>query len=67
MEKLYFGDAVVLNEYDVDQRENMLKYKIEYSIYLNGTAIGAGPPIDEEKVREKIAEEIKKGIKRLTP
>jgi predicted N-acetyltransferase YhbS len=55
-----FDDLVVLNEYNVDQRENMMEYKIEYSIYLNGIAIGAGPPIDEGKVRKKISEEIKR-------
>jgi len=58
-----FGDNVILNEYNVDNREDMLKHRIAYSIYINGKVLAAGPQAKESELRNKIQEEVKK----LTP
>ena len=49
-----FGEQVIVREYNTDSREAMLKHEIAYSIYLDGQIIGAGPPINVEKIRSKI-------------
>jgi GNAT superfamily N-acetyltransferase len=53
-----FGDAIILNERNVDERDQMLKHSIQYSAYLNGKAIIAGPAANEEKLRSKIRAEV---------
>jgi len=53
-----FGDAIILNEHNVDERQDMLKHSIQYSAYLNGKAIIAGPVADEEDLRTKIKAEV---------
>jgi ribosomal protein S18 acetylase RimI-like enzyme len=52
-----FGDAVIFNEYNVDERDGMLKHSIQYSAYLNGQTIIAGPVANEEELRSKIKAE----------
>lgn len=54
-----FKDKVKMNEHNVDEREDMLKHRIEYSVYLDGKAIAAGPQVKESKVREKIRKKVK--------
>lgn len=49
-----------MNEYYVDDREDMLKHKIAYSVYLNGKVLAAGPQAKENEIREKIREELRK-------
>jgi hypothetical protein len=53
-----FGDVVALNEHNVDERDDMLKHSIQYSAYLNGKALIAGPVADEEELKSKIKAEV---------
>jgi predicted N-acetyltransferase YhbS len=54
-----FGDAVILNEYCVDDRKILLKYQIPRGIFVNGKEIGWGYEAPKEGVREAINQELK--------
>lgn len=55
-----FGKNVIINEVNVDNRENMLKHKIAYSIYLNGKVLAAGPQAKVNVLRKRIQTELEK-------
>jgi len=55
-----FGKRVVLNEVNVDNREDMLKYRIAYNVYLNGKVLAAGPLAKENVLRKRILTELDK-------
>ncbi len=55
-----FGKKVVLNEKNVDNREDMLKHRIAYGVYLNGKILAAGPQAKEIVLRKRIQTELEK-------
>ena len=55
-----FKEHVVINEYDTNTRENILKYKEVGAIYVNKRCVVGGPPVKEEEVRVAFEEEILK-------
>ncbi len=57
-----FGKRVVLNEVNVDNREDMLKYRIAYRVYLNGKVLAAGHLAKENVLRKRIRSELDKLI-----
>ncbi|MCK4477725.1 GNAT family N-acetyltransferase [Candidatus Bathyarchaeota archaeon] len=54
-----FGDRVVVNDFDTNKRENILKYGIVGAIIVNGEYLGAGPPLSEEEIRKAFQERLK--------
>ncbi len=55
-----FREYVVINEYDTNKREDILKYKEVGSIYVNEQCVVGGPPVIEEEVRKVFKEELLK-------
>lgn len=54
-----FGDRAVINEFDANKRENVLKYGTLGAIIVNGEYLGAGPPLNEEEIRKVFQERLK--------
>jgi len=54
-----FKEYIVINEYDTNTKENILKYKEVGAIYVNGRCVVGGPPVKEEEVRAAFEEEVK--------
>ena len=61
-----FGDRVVIREYNVDDREDMLRHRIAYSVYLDGEVIAAGPQVEAEKIRNKIRSRLERFSSTIT-
>jgi len=55
-----FKEYVVINEYDTNKRENILKYKEIGAIYVNERCVVGGPPVSEEEIRRTFEEELLK-------
>lgn len=58
-----FKEYVVINEYDTNTRENILKYKEVGAIYVNKRCVVGGPPVNEDEVRAVFEEELLKTTK----
>ena len=54
-----FGDHAVVNDFDTNKRENVLKYGTLGAIIVNGEYLGGGPPLSEEEIREAFHERLK--------
>jgi GNAT superfamily N-acetyltransferase len=55
-----YGDKIVLNEYNADNREILLKYQIPRAIFINGEEIGWGYEAPKDGLREAIEKVIEK-------
>lgn len=55
-----FKEHVVINEYDTNTRESILKYKEVGAIYVNKKCVVGGPPVKEEEIRAAFEEELLK-------
>lgn len=55
-----FGDTVVLNEYQADDRETLLKHQIPRGIYINGEWIFWGYEAPKEGIRDAITKALGK-------
>jgi len=55
-----FKEYIVINEYNTNKRENILKYKEVGAIYLNEKCVVGGPPVSEEEVKTTFEEELLK-------
>ena len=55
-----FKEHAVINEYDINKRKNILKYKEVGAIYINKRCVVGGPPLKEEEVRRTFEEELVK-------
>ncbi|MFW9832334.1 MAG: GNAT family N-acetyltransferase [Candidatus Thorarchaeota archaeon] len=49
-----FHKHLLIREYDMDEREAVLKHRIQYSVFLDGKVIAAGPQVKAESIRQKI-------------
>ena len=54
-----FADQAVVNEFDTNKRENVLKYGTLGAIIVNGEYLGHGPPLSEEAIRKAFHERLK--------
>ena len=54
-----FGDRAVVNEFDTNKRENIIKYGTLGAIIVNGEYLGVGPPLSEEDIRKAFQERLK--------
>jgi len=54
-----FEDRAVVNEFDNNRRENILKYGTQGAIIVNGEYLTTGPPLSEEVIRKTFQEMLK--------
>lgn len=55
-----FKEYVVINEYETNKREDILKYKEVGAIYVNERCVVGGPPVSKEEIRKVFGEELLK-------
>lgn len=53
-----FGDCAVVNDFDTNKRENVLKYGTLGATIVNGKYLGSGPPLSEEEIRKAFQERL---------
>lgn len=56
-----FGDRVVLREFCADDRETLLRYRIDRGIFVQGEQIGWGYEAPREGIREAIRSALSRG------
>ncbi len=49
-----FRPHLVIREYDMDDRQAVLQHRIQYSVYLDGKVIAAGPQVKAATIRQKL-------------
>jgi predicted N-acetyltransferase YhbS len=54
-----FGDCAVVNEFDTNKRENIIKYGTLGATIVNGEYLGVGPPLSEEDIRKAFQKRLK--------
>lgn len=54
-----FGDHAVVNDFDTNKRENILKYGTLGATIVNDEYLGSGPPLSEEEIRKAFQERLK--------
>jgi len=54
-----FGDRAVVNDFDTNKRENIIKYGTLGAIIVNGEYLGVGPPLSEEDIAKAFQERLK--------
>jgi len=54
-----FPDRTIINGFDTNKRENVLKYGTLGAIIVNGEYLGVGPPLSEEDIRKAFQERLK--------
>jgi GNAT superfamily N-acetyltransferase len=59
-----FGDAVLLREYDADDRATLLQHQRARGIFINGKEIGWGYEAPREGIREAIEQEMGRSLRR---
>ncbi|MFX0070993.1 MAG: GNAT family N-acetyltransferase [Candidatus Hermodarchaeota archaeon] len=55
-----FGDKVVFEEFNTNNRETFLEWGISDAIFIDGKEIRTGPPPSYEKIKNLIAKQVKK-------
>lgn len=57
-----YGDKIAWKEYDTQDRENLIKFGLSDSIFIENKLLRSGPPPSFEKIQK----EIKKAIKKIS-
>ncbi len=55
-----YGERVLLNEYRIDDRDDLIEHGIYRGIFVNGEEISWGYEAPEEGIREAIEKEIRR-------
>ena len=55
-----YGEKVILNDYNIAEKDNLRKYKIARGIYVNGIPMKLGEEASKEAIRDNIEKELNK-------